>query len=165
MTDSDIFTARIRATQHAINIGRIARYLATIELGERPFDHPVIDVLNTGDAVALSDVLGGMDENTAAALACQIDTYPANEDQCFVTVMPTHYVLARWCRDADVSTIAKCIAAVLKYEPHTADVGRLRQALEEYACSPIPGAEPPLPPRFGEPARLETAESISASTS
>ena len=55
MTDSDIFTARIRATQHAINIGRIARYLATIELGERPFDHPVIDVLNKAINAAYVD--------------------------------------------------------------------------------------------------------------
>jgi hypothetical protein len=38
--------------------------------------------------------------------------------------------VARWSRDADVATIARCILGTLKYEPHTADTTVLRQALE-----------------------------------
>ena len=42
--------------------------------------------------------------------------------------VPDSFAIARWSRDADVATIARCILGTLKYEPHTADM--LRQALE-----------------------------------
>jgi hypothetical protein len=44
--------------------------------------------------------------------------------------VPDSFAIARWPRDADVATIAQCILGTLKYEPHTADVTLLRQALE-----------------------------------
>ena len=44
--------------------------------------------------------------------------------------VPDRFAVARWSRDADVSTIARCILGTLKYEPHTADTTVLRHALE-----------------------------------
>jgi len=44
--------------------------------------------------------------------------------------VPDSFVIARWPRDADVPTIARCILGTLKYEPHTADTTSLRRALE-----------------------------------
>jgi hypothetical protein len=44
--------------------------------------------------------------------------------------VPDRFAVARWPRDADVPTIARCILGTLKYEPHTADTTVLRQALE-----------------------------------
>jgi len=44
--------------------------------------------------------------------------------------VPDSFAIARWPRDADVATIARCILGTLKYEPHTADITVLRQALE-----------------------------------
>jgi len=35
--------------------------------------------------------------------------------------VPDTFAIARWPRDADVATIARCILGTLKYEPHTAD--------------------------------------------
>ena len=40
------------------------------------------------------------------------------------------FAIARWPRDADVPTIARCILGTLKYEPHAADTTALRRALE-----------------------------------
>ena len=44
--------------------------------------------------------------------------------------VPDTFAVARWPRDADVATIARCILGTLKYEPHTADITVLRRALE-----------------------------------
>jgi hypothetical protein len=44
--------------------------------------------------------------------------------------VPDSFAIARWPRDADVPTIARCILATLKYEPHAADTTALRHALE-----------------------------------
>jgi len=44
--------------------------------------------------------------------------------------VPDSFAVARWSRNADVATIARCILGTLKYEPHTADTAALRQALE-----------------------------------
>ena len=44
--------------------------------------------------------------------------------------LPGKFAVARWRRDADVATIARCILATLKYEPHGADLTPLRRALE-----------------------------------
>jgi hypothetical protein len=44
--------------------------------------------------------------------------------------VPDSFAIARWPRDADVSTICRCILGTLKYEPHAADVTGLRRALE-----------------------------------
>ena len=44
--------------------------------------------------------------------------------------VPDSFAIARWPRDADVTTIARCILGTLKYEPHTADTTALRRALE-----------------------------------
>jgi uncharacterized glyoxalase superfamily protein PhnB len=44
--------------------------------------------------------------------------------------VPNSFAIARWPRDADVATIARCILGTLKYEPHTVDITVLRRALE-----------------------------------
>jgi hypothetical protein len=44
--------------------------------------------------------------------------------------VPDTFAVARWPRDADVATIARCILGTLKYERHTADITVLRRALE-----------------------------------
>jgi hypothetical protein len=41
-------------------------------------------------------------------------------------------VVARWRRDADVITVAKCILGTLKYEPHRHDIGPLIRALTHF---------------------------------
>src|SRR5262245_63249425 len=38
-----------------------------------------------------------------------------------VVEVPHRFAIARWPRDADVPTIARCILGTLKYEPHSAD--------------------------------------------
>jgi hypothetical protein len=48
----------------------------------------------------------------------------------FFVEIPDSFAGARWCRDDDVATIARCILGTLKYEPHTADTTVLRRALE-----------------------------------
>ena len=50
--------------------------------------------------------------------------------QRFLVEVPERFAVARWPRDADVSTICRCILGTLKYEPHAADVTGLRRALE-----------------------------------
>ena len=44
--------------------------------------------------------------------------------------VPDRFALARWSRDADLATIARCILATLKYEPHIVDTTALRRALK-----------------------------------
>jgi hypothetical protein len=44
---------------------------------------------------------------------------------------PDRFALARWPRNADVATIARCILGTLKYEPHTTDTTPLRRVLEQ----------------------------------
>ena len=44
--------------------------------------------------------------------------------------VPDTFAIARWPRDADIATIARCVLATLRYEPHTADTTPLRRALE-----------------------------------
>jgi hypothetical protein len=45
--------------------------------------------------------------------------------------VPHTFAIARWRRDADIITIARCILGTLKYEPHAADTTPLRDALED----------------------------------
>ena len=52
------------------------------------------------------------------------------ENARFLVEIPDRFAIARWSRDADVATICRCILGTLKYEPHTADITVLRQALE-----------------------------------
>jgi hypothetical protein len=47
-----------------------------------------------------------------------------------VVEVPDSFAIARWPRDADVPTIARCILGTLKYEPHATDTTALRRALE-----------------------------------
>jgi hypothetical protein len=60
-----------------------------------------------------------------------------------VVEIPDRFAVARWSRDADVATIARCILATLKYEPHTADLAMLRDALEGVARAPSRSPSPP----------------------
>jgi hypothetical protein len=48
----------------------------------------------------------------------------------YIVEAPDKFAIARWPRDADVATIARCILGTLKYEPHTADTTPLKRALE-----------------------------------
>jgi hypothetical protein len=57
----------------------------------------------------------------------------------YIIELPDKFAIARWPRDADVATIARCILGTLKYEPHTADTTPLKRALEnviEHAAKP-----------------------------
>ena len=61
----------------------------------------------------------------------EIQGHPTCEPgQRFLVEVPERFAIARWPRDADVSTICRCILGTLKYEPHAADVTGLRRALE-----------------------------------
>src|SRR5262245_25146606 len=44
--------------------------------------------------------------------------------------VPDSFAVARWSRNADVVTIARCMLGTLTYEPHTTDTAVLRRALE-----------------------------------
>ena len=48
----------------------------------------------------------------------------------YLVEVPDSFAIARWSRDADAATIARCILGTVKYEPHTADTTVLRRALE-----------------------------------
>ena len=52
-----------------------------------------------------------------------------NPNRCLVEI-PDTFAVAHWPREAEVSTICRCILGTLKYEPHAADVTGLRRALE-----------------------------------
>ena len=76
----------------------------------------------------------GEDANTLAkellAWLLEVADQPMpNPNRCLVEI-PDTFAVARWPRDADVSTICRCILGTLKYEPHAADVTGLRRALE-----------------------------------
>jgi hypothetical protein len=60
----------------------------------------------------------------------QADTEPSLSPNRHLIEVPDRFAVARWSRDADVATIARCILGTLKYEPHTADTTALRRALE-----------------------------------
>ena len=53
---------------------------------------------------------------------------PYDEAKRHLVEIPDRFAVARWSRDADVATIARCILGTLKYEPHAADVTVLRRA-------------------------------------
>jgi len=55
--------------------------------------------------------------------------------QRFLVEVPDSFAVARWSRNADVATIARCILGTLKYEPHTADITALRRALESVVAA------------------------------
>ena len=57
----------------------------------------------------------------------------ATETNRHLVELPDRFAVARWSRDADEATIARCILATLKFEPHASDTARLRQALESVA--------------------------------
>jgi hypothetical protein len=53
----------------------------------------------------------------------------------FYVEVPDKFAIARWPRDADVATIARCILGTLKYEPHSTDTTELRHALENVVAA------------------------------
>lgn len=67
-------------------------------------------------------------ENTAEQAAVVKQYYDGSIR--YIIEMPDRFAVAHWPRDADVATIARCILATLKYEPHAADTTALRRALE-----------------------------------
>src|SRR5262249_57590230 len=55
--------------------------------------------------------------------------------------VPDSYAVARWPRNADAVTIARCILTTLKFEPRSAnapDITALRQALADVIHAPDP---------------------------
>lgn len=48
----------------------------------------------------------------------------------YIIEVPDKFAIARWPRDGDVATIARCILGTVKYEPHGSDVTPLKRALE-----------------------------------
>jgi hypothetical protein len=54
----------------------------------------------------------------------------APEPNRHLVEIPDRFAVARWSRDADVGTIARCVLATLRFEPHVCDVSALRHALE-----------------------------------
>jgi hypothetical protein len=76
---------------------------------------------------ALDAVRGAMDTDAGEQ---PVDPYAAPNKNRHYVETPDTFAIARWPRDADVSTICRCILGTLKYEPHAADVTGLRRALE-----------------------------------
>jgi hypothetical protein len=71
-------------------------------------------------------------------LALEVADEPKLSSNRHIVEIPDRFVVARWSRDADAVTIARCILGAIKFEPHTADTGPLRHALMEGV---IAGAE------------------------
>jgi len=70
--------------------------------------------------------------NIARALSAILNRNAASEHKFkdtnrHLVEVPDSFAIARWSRDADVATIARCILGTLKYEPHTADITVLRR--------------------------------------
>ena len=65
-----------------------------------------------------------------AAALLKKESHHRNYTNRHLVEVPDSFAIARWSRDADAKTIARCILATLKYEPHTADITVLRHALE-----------------------------------
>src|SRR5215475_3228785 len=62
----------------------------------------------------------------------------------YLVEIPDRFAIARWSRDADISTIARCILGTLKYEPHACDITALRRALESVvAAAPAQSRQEP----------------------
>ena len=105
---SDLVEKRERVSRRR-SLGEIGRELKRqIEAGQN------VDAL-TGELIEL-------------ALAVAKDPIP--DPNRYIVEIPDRFAVARWSRDADVDTIARCILGTLKYEPHAADTTALRRALE-----------------------------------
>ena len=74
--------------------------------------------------------LGQLCEHRTHLLSRYREVEPYDEAKRHLVEIPDRFAVARWSRDADVATIARCILGTLKYEPHAADVTVLRCALE-----------------------------------
>jgi hypothetical protein len=105
---SDLVEKRERVSRRR-SLGEIGRELKRqIEAGQN------VDAL-TGELLEL-------------ALAVANDPMP--DPNRYIVEIPDRFAVARWSREADVATIARCILGTLKYEPHAADTTALRRALE-----------------------------------
>jgi hypothetical protein len=56
-----------------------------------------------------------------------VDPYAAHNKNRHYVETPDIFAIARWPRDADVSTICSCILRTFKYEPLAADTAALRR--------------------------------------
>ena len=74
--------------------------------------------------------LGQLCEHRTDLLSRYREVEPYDEAKRHLVEIPERFAVARWSRDADVATIARCIWGTLKYEPHSNDVTALRRALE-----------------------------------
>ena len=86
--------------------------------------------MNDDDQVllrALDAVSGAMDTDAGEQ---PVDPYAAPNKNRHYVETPDTFAIARWPRDADASTICRCILGTLKYEPHAVDTTVLRRALE-----------------------------------
>ena len=59
------------------------------------------------------------------------DRHEFKDTNRHVVEVPDTFAIARWWRDDDSATIARCMLATLKYEPHDADLTALKSALEK----------------------------------
>ena len=74
--------------------------------------------------------LGQLCEHRTGLLSRYREVEPYDEAKRHLVEIPERFAVARWSRDADVATIARCILGTLKYEPHSTDVAALCRALE-----------------------------------
>jgi hypothetical protein len=58
------------------------------------------------------------------------DRHEFKDTNRHVVEVPDTFAIARWRRDDNAATIARCILGTLKYEPHGTDTTALRRALE-----------------------------------
>jgi len=65
-----------------------------------------------------------------AGLASRYREVEPYEAKRYLVEIPDRFAVAHWSRDADVSTIARCMLGTLEYEPHGADTAVLRRAIE-----------------------------------
>lgn len=58
------------------------------------------------------------------------DRHEFKDTNRHVVEVPDTFAIARWWRDDNAATIARCILGTLKHEPHGTDTTALRRALE-----------------------------------
>jgi hypothetical protein len=93
--------------------------------GPAPPPATLLDLLSRHKAEVLAALAASPHDSKLLAR-----TPPSLSPNRHLVEVPDRFAVARWSRDADVATIARCILGTLKYEPHTADNTALRRALE-----------------------------------
>ena len=89
--------------------------------GPAPPPATILDLLSRHKAEVLAALAASAHDNKLLAR-----TPPSLSPNRHLVEVPDRFAVARWSRDADVATIARCILGTLKYEPHTANTTALR---------------------------------------